>query len=262
MKPWLVFLVIALAACSALGAEASSSGNLSMVNPMRLALVEPWTNTTVKFLVPGSSGPPTVKSQIVEVPAKLAVYGVAEPTNSTLTRVRFPILAVNNPYTKKTCIITGYNSNNGYYVVNASGDLQNYTIGSGVMWRESFIEIPAVQGGMDAAIARFEADYDAGKLMQIERQAALALDINLKSAASAYYFSDVPGAGGGAVGAKTESLDLTDGVLRMDVRNPSTKIPATFWVDLKAKKVIKSVVNGQEMDLTTGKPFAVPLKKN
>ena len=262
MKPWPAFLAIALAACSDLGAEAFSSGNLSTVNPMRLALVEPRSNTTVKFLVPGSSGPPTVKSQIVEVPAKLAVYGVANPANDTLARVRFPILAVNNPYTKKTCVITGYNGSNGYYVTNASGNLQNYTFGSGIMWRESFIELPTVQGSVDTAIARFDTDFDAEKLMQIERQAVFSPDINLISAASDYYFSDEPGAGGGDAGAKIESLDLTDGVLRMDVRNPITKMPATFWVDLKAKKVIKSVVNGQEMDLTTGKPFAVPLKKN
>jgi hypothetical protein len=49
------------------------------------------------------------------------------------------------------------------------------------------------------------------------------------------------------------------------IPNPVTKIPASFWIDLKAKKVIKSVVDGREMDLSavgTHKTYAVPLMKN
>jgi hypothetical protein len=45
------------------------------------------------------------------------------------------------------------------------------------------------------------------------------------------------------------------------LHNPSTMKPAKFWIDLKAKKITKSVVNGQEMNLNTGMPYAIPLAK-
>ena len=219
--------------------------------------------------MPGSSGPPTVKSQIVEVPGKLGVYAIADPPNNTTAGIRITILAVDDPYTKKTCILDGpVNLNNGsrpifyqFYVSDGPG-LRGYGIGPSIDWRGSYLELPTAPGSMDRAIARFEAEFDGAKLLQIDKSVAFTNTVLFRSAAPFYYFSDAPSPGGAMVIPTTESLDLTDGVLRMDVRNPSTKIPATFWVDLKAKKVIKSVVNGQEMDLTTGKPFAVPLKKN
>jgi hypothetical protein len=43
-----------------------------------------------------------------------------------------------------------------------------------------------------------------------------------------------------------------------------TKIAASIWIDLKAKTVVKSVVDGQEMDVSavgTSKAYAVPSKK-
>jgi hypothetical protein len=39
------------------------------------------------------------------------------------------------------------------------------------------------------------------------------------------------------------------------------KFTGSFWIDLKEKKTIKSVVDGVEMDLNTGTPFPVPLRK-
>jgi hypothetical protein len=58
-----------------------------------------------------------------------------------------------------------------------------------------------------------------------------------------------------------ESIDATNGVLKLTIKSPLTKVMALIFIDLNANKVIKSVVDGQEMDLNAGKPFAVPRKK-
>ena len=63
------------------------------------------------------------------------------------------------------------------------------------------------------------------------------------------------------VNAVVDSVDVTDDLMRLEIHNPKTMKPATFWIDLKARKITKSVVVGQEMELTPGASFAVPLKR-
>jgi len=42
------------------------------------------------------------------------------------------------------------------------------------------------------------------------------------------------------------ALDLTDGVLRLDLLSEGGKYKATFWIDLKAGLLLRSVVDGKE----------------
>jgi hypothetical protein len=233
---------------------------------MKLSLLAPWSNTTAKFLVPGSSGSPAVKSRIVEVPARLGVYGMAHPADGRAVSMRFEVLALDDPYSKKTCIIFSdgpYPSASDpglakFYISDNTG-LKLYSIFMDLFWQESFVELPTAPGSMDAAIARFETQFDWEKLTELERTMIFNNSIGLSPATSEDYFSDYPSPGNAIVGAKIEAVDLTDGVLRVDMRNPVTKIPAVFWIDLNAKKITESVVDGREMDLTTGEAFAVPL---
>ena len=59
------------------------------------------------------------------------------------------------------------------------------------------------------------------------------------------------------------AVDLTDDILRVDLRNRwPTPVPASIWIDLKSRSVIKSVVDGQEMDLKGGQPrYLLPPEK-
>ena len=59
-----------------------------------------------------------------------------------------------------------------------------------------------------------------------------------------------------------KAFDLTDSILRLDLVSEGGKFTGSFWIDLKAKKTIKSVVDGVEMDLNTGTIFPVPLRKH
>jgi hypothetical protein len=115
---------------------------------------------------------------------------------------------------------------------------------------------------VNIAIARFDTEFDGEKLWQIERAALLTNRIGFAPAVTVYYFSDAPSPGGGLPIPTTEAVELVDDLLRINLRNPVTQKTASIWVDLKNKKITKSVVDGQEMDLTTGKPYATPLKKN
>ena len=57
------------------------------------------------------------------------------------------------------------------------------------------------------------------------------------------------------------SVDFAGGFLRFDIRNPRTQANASIWVDLGNRRIVKSIVAGQEMDVTPGRPFAVPMAK-
>ncbi len=234
--------------------------------PSKLSLVSPWADTTIKFLQPGSSGTSTVKSTLVDLPAIKAVYTAA---NASGKSVEGPVevVAVNDPISQKTCIIYAPPKLPAsqpaapldcFYISTASG-LKLYTAFLDLDWSDSLVVLPASPGSMDAAIARFESQYDGEKLSQLERTEIFHNRISFEAAAPPYFFSDAPGPGNAIVGGTTEAVDLTDGILHLDLRNRISKIPASFWIDLHAGKVTKSVVDGREMDLNTGQHFAEPL---
>jgi hypothetical protein len=52
---------------------------------------------------------------------------------------------------------------------------------------------------------------------------------------------------------------MTKGIMRLDMTSGADdKTKASVWIDLKAKKVIRSVENGIEMNLNSGWPWAIP----
>jgi hypothetical protein len=252
--------------------QTSSSATPSVPGATALSLSQPWRDVTIKLLIPGSSGPPFVKSIIVEVPAKIATYNRS-----------FFVLALDDPFTGETFVVNGYENlhlndfipgRNSpvrdalgrkwprvdyFYFSSNSGPVLCYVGPGELSFGKTYDALPTAPGSVATAIARFESEYDADKL-----QAPLSEfnRISLMPVATQYFFSDVSAPGGGQPFPKIESLDLTDGILRLGIQNPETKGRATFWIDLKARKVIESVVDGQQMDLTTGKPYAVPLKSS
>ena len=128
------------------------------------------------------------------------------------------------------------------------------------MCQNSCIEIADADGGMDAAMSQFVTGIVSRKLNeQTDKQ--LTKRYNFAIVTPKYFFSDGPYPGGVSVEPVIESIDATDGVLKLTIKNPVTNKSAQIFIDLKVKKIIKSIVDGQEMDLNAGKPFAVPLKK-
>jgi|SRR5665213_3246465 len=228
--------------------------NVSNPKSMKMKITEPWKDVTIKLIVAGSSGSRAAKSKTEEIKARRAVYEIMP--NPIKGRAEYSMLLIHDPYTKKQVFIEGEYS---FYVSDSSG-MKGVFVASGViMWSDSYLELPDTNLN-DTAIIQFEKNFDGEKL-QLEQNKRLTVNrMGLNQVVSHWYFSMSPAPGGGIVDPQVETVDLTDGVLRLDIRNPATKIPASLWIDLKAKRVIKSVVNGQEMDIKTGKSFAVPLK--
>jgi hypothetical protein len=234
----------------------------STANPMKLSITKSWSDATVQLLVAGTSKSPVKNGESILTPAKAATYSV---TSSGSTKVARSLLVsvFTDPYTKRTYIVRGASPGlkNIYYVSSSSGVLA-YEVGPGVLiWQDSYVSI-AGGGGQDIAIAQFEAQFDGKQLDDILINAGKNNRIPLQNTTPLFFFSDGPAPGGGLVIPVVDSVDLTDDIMHLVLHNPKTTKSATFWIDLKAKKVVRSVVDGQEMDLTTGKSFAVPLKKS
>jgi hypothetical protein len=237
--------------------------NQSTANPMKLSLTSPWTNVTVQLLVVGTSKPPIKKSESIQTPAKAGTYSVTASGSTKVLRSFF-VEAIIDPYTKRFCIARGAwpGQKDLFYVSNSSG-IVAYEVGPGTLtWEDSYVSIGEGTGGLDAAIAQFEAKFDDQKLDKILTDSSKNNRISLGVASPHYFFSDGPGPGGAIVGPVLDSVDISDDIMYLVVHNPKTMGSATFWIDLKAKKVTRSVVNGQEMDLSTGQSFAAPVKAN
>jgi hypothetical protein len=230
-------------------------------SPLNIKIIEPSKNITIWLVVPGSDSL-HIKSQTVDITAKEIFYNFVPKPDSGLARFlpKAASLEIHDPYARKICFI---DPDHSFYISDSLG-FNGYTVGpGGLIWSDSYLELPdSVNEGY--AISQFEKNFDAQKFNQ-EWKNRDVNRIGLGQVVPQFYFSDGPNPGGGTPLPKVESVDLADGVLHLDIRNPVTKIPASFWMDLKAKKVIKSVVDGQEMDLSavgTDKNYAVPLKKN
>jgi hypothetical protein len=166
-------------------------------------------------------------------------------------------MAMRETNSGKNCIIDAGHT----FYVNLHGQLTGFSVNPmQIYWTSSYLELPDSDGNLDSAIAQFETHFDAHKLNK-EMVKRSVNGISLRAVCPAYYFSDAHAPGGLALIPIVEAIDITDGVLRLDIRNPKTKVPASFWINLGEHKVIKSVVDNQEMDLTTGGRYAIPLKK-
>jgi hypothetical protein len=222
-----------------------------------LALIEPWTNVAVKYVVAGSSLSPETKSKTETAGAKQAVYkSVGPKIGGGPFREEFWIMAFHDPHTGKNSIIDADHT----FYVSLDGQLTGFSVfAMDIVWTSSYVALDESEGNLDEAVGRFEAQFDGQKL----NQEVLRRNVNrirLRSACPMYYFSDAPAPGGYAPTPIVEAIDITDGILRLDIRNPKTKVPASLWLNPREHKVLKSVLDGQEMDRTTGGLYAIPLK--
>jgi len=221
----------------------------------------PWENLTIKLVVPGTSGPAARPSRLVAVPARYERYTVKAPAGSGVIS-DFSVVALSNPYANAVCIARAeppkYNCM--FYVSSKTGVVA-YEVGPGVIiWENNYLSIPNAQTDLNIAITQFEAAYDGKKFSENFIAAAFKNTILIKTATPAYYFSDGSSPGGGIVIPVVDALDITDDTLHLVIHNPKTMKVASLWIDLKTKKVTKSIVDGQEMVISTGAlPFATPL---
>lgn len=82
--------------------------------------------------------------------------------------------------------------------------------------------------------------------------------VEMRPAAPAYFFSDVPAPGGELVMVQVKSLGVKSGLLNVIVENPMQHRTAEFSIDVKSMKIVASVVDGRPMAIGTNSLFAFP----
>jgi hypothetical protein len=248
LKASIICLVVLAAAI-----VSSKADNIPDSKFMKMKITKPWNEVTITFIVAGYSGLPVVKSKTEEIRAKRAVYEFG--SESSADRKEYSMLCIHDLDTGKYAFIDAEHS----FYTSAKSRVTGYSVGPGVLvWTSSYAEFPDTNQ-IDYFISQFEKSFDRQTLYQEEGKRLNINRIDLNQAAPRWYFSMSPAPGSGIVIPEVKSVELTDDILKLSLANPATKMPAEFWVNLKEKKVVKSVVNGQEMNLNTGKAFAIPL---
>jgi hypothetical protein len=214
---------------------------------MKITIIKPWKDVSIRLVVDRTFGSTVARTNTQEIMARQASYEFIEKRTTGVadnSHNKCAILVIHDPYTKRYSFI---DPGHAFYISDPSG-VRGYTVGPGpLIWSCSFLEV-ADSDGIDFAIHQFETTFDSAKFND-EWLRRLGQRIDLTDAAPRFYFSDSPLPGGSVV-CSVESVELTQGILRLDIRNPSTKIPASFWLDLKEMKVSKCIANGEEMDLS------------
>ncbi|MEI6074446.1 MAG: hypothetical protein WCS94_02655 [Verrucomicrobiota bacterium] len=268
-------LLLGLALVLGGGLAISRADNTATNVQKELNTIIGWTNSTVKLVVPGSSGFlgfHSTKCKIEEVPEKV-IFFTKTTQNARGTRtVTNWVAEVRDPYTKKICLVAPF----CYFVVSKnSGMVWFWPASMEIFWQHSFFEVTESENNKDTAITRFISEYDNEKLLMQESR------VLLRNAAPLDFFWQGSSI---AVKSRIQSLDLTDGILRLDLlmndgkggkytgdvdgsedddfhyrqnRPPHYGIMGSFWIDLNKRKVVKSVIDGYRMNLHTG-GFAVP----
>jgi hypothetical protein len=234
------------------------SQSITSTNSMNINIIEPWKPVTVKLMEPDSTNSTVGQYKIGNIAANVANYKFSNRPKSGVAALsgKFPILKIHIPSSRKICFIDPEHT---FYIFDGK-EIKGYTIGPGVLiWSSGYLASAESEGDA-AAIAHFESSFNS-KMLNDAWGKRDTNRIGLREATPQFYFSDGLYPGGATPTPEVIAIGMTNDILHLDIQNEKTKIPASLWIDLKAKKVIKSVVDGQEMDLNSGKPFAVPKKK-
>ncbi len=220
------------------------SGCATTDAPAKLQTTKPWEETTIKLIVPGSSGPTRTTSKSENLNAKSVQYGS-----------RFPLAAVFDPHTRTSYIVSGGQT---FYISDSSGMIACFLFGGKLGCRKDYFKMSKSGGNLDLLISRFISEFDEQKLASQEDKNLFGVSL---SVAAPFGFFTAQSLGGSQPGTPSiKAIDLTDGLLRLDLVSEGGKFAGSFWIDLKARKVIKSIIDGQEMDLHTDKTWPVPVK--
>jgi len=197
------------------------------------------------------------KIENIEVPVFQLVPNSSDDARKHLYLTGIAVLG--NPYLNKTGVFI--DAGDLYYCDNSEMVQFEILPGGSMRWRTNCVELNVFEKNSNAAISQFQMKIQKKEIKEDDYRKSAGY-INLARATPAYFFSDNSNPGGGIVMPSAEPINMADGILKIAIKNPVTKKMALVFIDIKSKKVIESVVDGQEMDLNTGKPFASPLKDN
>jgi Leucine Rich repeat len=205
----------------------------TITNHTDLASPQSWTATTAQLL----SLTPTGESTGAEsVPAKTVDY---QPRSGQ------PILLslISDPRTKSSYIVRGEKP---FYLTDPSDMLAGMLGSSELILTRSFFKVSTPPDGDAGVIRRFAAEIDDQKL---QRENAPSRDIRIGLAQNVpFQFWTADSGPSSQPGLPTiTAVNTNSGLLRLDLLSPLGKYKGTFWIDIPAAKVVRTVIDGKEV---------------
>jgi len=194
-----------------------------------LGVAGSWVDETAKFVVPAMPGR---VSTTTNVRVKTIIYRTASAGDLRLT-------AISDPHTKYTYVVRGAQT----FYVSDDADMIVCLVGSGSLEvRGSLFRTITSDEGDAPALARFATEVDDYRLLAEDGR---VVRIDLTPGVPSRFWT------GGATPERTaplvSAIHVSRGLLRLDVMGDTGGSKATFWVDLKEMKLLKTAVDGKEV---------------
>ena len=191
-----------------------------------------WDERIVDLVVSSTSGAGTT---VEKVGSKAAIY---IPSGKT---AEFQLAVISEPRSGNSYIVRGYQT---FYVVH-NGDMLAVLVGSGkVSWLGSYFKLSTHSDDV-AVISRFVSQTNDEALFRSDQRRVW---VSLRPGVPDQFF---------LAGSLLESsqiaipsisaIDLANGVLRLDLVSDRAKYKGTFWIDLDAGTLLRSVLDGREV---------------
>jgi hypothetical protein len=195
---------------------------------------ESWQDFSADLIIPGTAHAPT---RIEKITGKVAWYQTsAAPTDIFLG-------VISDPHTHFT-----YFTRAGVFYISDKSEMLACIFGpSSLGWGKSYFKIPTPPDKEQGAIQRFAAEMDEEKLLQADSKFT---HISLVNGAPFEFFTANSAGGSQSAAPTITAAELTDGMLQLDLTSSGGVYHGHFWIDLNAQKLIRSVVDGKEMDIT------------
>ena len=180
------------------------------------------------------------------------------------------VLAFVDPETGNAWVGSGFDVGQMFYLETESGifcgnvffvgpvalgaarrDIHGVVVGSEVsgliIWNRSFVASVKHGENVDAAIKQFNKNIDLKTVERMPEERRISLGDNLhqvENGLDPWLFQD-EGRGSQFKATTIEAIDVSDGKLRLDLKNPTGSHKASVWIDLKTWQVVKTIQDGK-----------------
>ena len=207
------------------------STNIQMTTRAELTEPQSWESAMIDVVFPGTAGTPM---RVERRETRTTLLGYSLPPGS----IHLAVIA------DKPSGVTYINRAEWWFYLFYNNDLLACHINGGrFSWSESLFK---ASGDTESTIASFVAAVDDET---IANRHLNYHNVDLRHAVPLPFFT--AGSRGGSFFGKptVTDIDITDGVLRLDLLSDGDKYRASFWIDLAAQKLLRATIDGKETDL-------------
>ncbi len=194
-----------------------------------LSNIQSWDDTSVTLIVPAVTSTPTHSENLR---AKAAWYRRPLPPET------FHFNVISDPYTKYTYVIRGGQS----FYVSDKDDLLACTVGFGnFSWAGSYFKAPTEPNGAEAILAQFSIALGDTSPIKSDYSVSLRNGVPVE-----FFLADsqlTPKLGIPTV----KQVAVSDGVVQLSLLSPGGRYEGTFWIDLRGRRLLRSVIDGTEV---------------